>query len=84
MPNLPEGDPRHGSNGYTNLGCKCDICRAANVQNTKRGRERRRKTIDPNDPRHGDENFYFNYRCSCDLCKAAHAAAARERRAARG
>jgi hypothetical protein len=26
---LPEGDPRHGLNGYTNLGCRCDICREA-------------------------------------------------------
>jgi len=24
--NLPPGDPRHGNNGYTNLGCRCDIC----------------------------------------------------------
>jgi len=24
---LPDGDPRHGANGYTNYGCRCDVCR---------------------------------------------------------
>jgi hypothetical protein len=26
---LQPGDPRHGYNGYTNLGCRCEICRLA-------------------------------------------------------
>jgi len=29
--NLPEGDPRHGTNGYANLGCRCTICTDANT-----------------------------------------------------
>lgn len=28
---LPPGDPRHGTNGYNNLACRCDICRDANT-----------------------------------------------------
>jgi len=27
---LPEGDRRHGHNGYTNYGCRCDVCREGN------------------------------------------------------
>lgn len=26
---LPEGDPRHGLNGYTNYKCRCEVCTAA-------------------------------------------------------
>jgi len=26
---LAADDPRHGTNGYFNLGCRCDICRSA-------------------------------------------------------
>jgi hypothetical protein len=26
---LPPDDPRHGLNGYSNLGCRCPICREA-------------------------------------------------------
>lgn len=27
-----DGDPRHGTNnGYTNYGCRCDLCRKANA-----------------------------------------------------
>jgi hypothetical protein len=26
---LPDGDPRHGRNGYTNLGCRCPVCTEA-------------------------------------------------------
>ena len=26
---LPVDDPRHGTNGYFNLGCRCGICRMA-------------------------------------------------------
>lgn len=26
---LPARDPRHGLNGYSNLGCRCDLCRDA-------------------------------------------------------
>ena len=27
--NLAADDPRHGTNGYYNLGCRCDTCRTA-------------------------------------------------------
>ncbi|SER81713.1 hypothetical protein SAMN04488583_6373 [Mycobacterium sp. 88mf] len=37
---LPPGDPRHGTpNGYTNWGCKCDACKAANTQQRSGQRE---------------------------------------------
>ena len=29
--NLPPDDRRHGSNGYGNLGCRCEVCTAANT-----------------------------------------------------
>jgi hypothetical protein len=45
-PNNPD-DPRHGHNGYKNLGCRCDVCRlAANawgVDYRKRNPEQREK-----------------------------------------
>ena len=33
-----------------------------------------RRSLAPDDARHGSENGYTNYRCHCDQCKAAHTA----------
>jgi hypothetical protein len=75
-------DPRHGTyNGYSNLGCRCDDCKAANVAKMMENRERRQKSIDPSDPRHGTATFYFNYGCRCDDCKTANTEYAAKRRA---
>lgn len=36
-----DGDSRHGTvNGYSNLGCRCEICRRANTEAQRRRRER--------------------------------------------
>ena len=36
-----DGDPRHGTNnGYTNYGCRCAACRAANTAEYTRKRSR--------------------------------------------
>lgn len=81
-----DGDPRHGLNGYTNLGCRCDICRAANVAYNLRRRKERQEAMArgllPN-VAHGTESTYFNYKCRCEECRRAHATACRRRRAAR-
>lgn len=77
-----DDDPRHGMNGYTNLGCRCDICREANTTYTLHMREVRRRRLerDPSIRPHGVEATYFNYMCRCAKCRAAHAEAARRRR----
>ena len=41
VPTLPDGDRRHGLNGYTNHGCRCDTCRAAARAQYARQRDRR-------------------------------------------
>lgn len=39
-----DGDPRHGTqNGYINLGCKCDDCKAAHAAYRRELRRRRRE-----------------------------------------
>lgn len=76
-----DGDPRHGTaNGYTNQGCRCDLCRAANVELNKRQRAKREGSLAPDDPRHGKPSTYSNYRCRCELCRAANAERARVNR----
>lgn len=71
---LPEGDPRHGTNGYYNLGCRCDVCRAANTAHLREYRARIKGTLSPGDPRHGTSNGYFNYGCRCRPCTDASTA----------
>ena len=91
---LDVDDPRHGTtNGYGNLNCRCDDCRAANAAHHKdymgrhpeqREKHRvRRQTIKPldvDDPRHGTDNGYTNYVCRCDDCRAARLAYRRQLR----
>lgn len=79
-------DVPHGSHStYTNHGCRCDACRAANVQFNASARLRRREEMQVGvvSPPHGVESTYFNYMCRCDECRAEHARRDRERRARR-
>ena len=67
-------DPRHGSlNGYTNLRCRCDECRAANTA-YQLGWSRRMgyKPLAVDAPQHGTLGGYTNYSCRCDECRAAN------------
>ncbi len=45
-----DGDPRHGQNGYSNYGCRCDICRQTATANhydyMKRNKDQQRKNRD--------------------------------------
>ena len=64
-------DPRHGTeNGYSNLYCRCDLCRAAWAASVK-ARKARRPPLAPDDPRHGLYATYSNWSCRCDRCRAA-------------
>jgi hypothetical protein len=63
-------DPRHGTtNGYTNLRCRCDPCRAAHAANVRRQRAQR-ALQEP--PQHGLDSTYLNWRCRCPDCRNAH------------
>lgn len=81
-----DGDPRHGMNGYSNLGCRCDICREANTAYNLSMREVRARRIaaDPSIRPHGVETTYLNYRCRCAECRAEHNRRQKMRAAARG
>lgn len=79
---LPRGDRRHGYNGYCNLGCRCDVCRAATAAYTKAMRQvrARRIALDPSVVEHGKESTYFNWSCRCTPCTKAQRVAAAARR----
>jgi len=65
-------DPRHGTqNGYANLRCRCDRCRAANTDYCRDLRTARASRIVP-ERLHGTVNAYSNYRCRCSQCRAAY------------
>ena len=79
------GDPRHGTvNGYSNLGCRCDKCRAswASHQQTQRAK-RAQRGLPASDPRHGKAVTYANWGCRCQACKQAWAEYQRARPARR-
>lgn len=79
---LPPGDPRHGTtNGYGNLGCRCDACREAHRINHRKYMDRMRaegRTLG----RHGTALSYDSG-CRCDDCREAHNAKSREYKRAR-
>lgn len=82
MSNLAADDPRHGANGYNNLGCRCPICKSAKAE----ARRRRVASAPPDKIPHG-LNGYTNYGCRCEPCRAAKSEemrAVRERRAQEG
>lgn len=72
---------KHGMSGYTNYGCRCDICRAAaTAYRRKRTAERRLLlAADPTLVPHGRASTYGNWGCRCDPCRAAWRDASRTR-----
>lgn len=73
---LPDDDdPRHGTaNGYSNLGCRCDKCRAAGTSRLQAQRAARaRRGLPEGDLRHGKPTTYTNWGCRCQACKKAWA-----------
>lgn len=81
-----DGDPRHGTaNGYLNLYCRCDECRAANTRKVRRDRADRTRRLEANyaSLTHGNDSTYQNWGCRCRPCTDAHNAAQRRRWAQR-
>jgi hypothetical protein len=62
-------DDQHGTRtGYV-YGCRCQPCRTANeIAN----RARRRKGLEPDDPRHGTLTGYAGCACRCEDCSNAN------------
>lgn len=74
----PEQVPQHGTyNGYSNYGCKCELCRAAGAE--WRRQRYVKKARAPRVPQHGTTSEYGNHGCRCDLCRAAKAEASHAR-----
>lgn len=66
-------DPRHGTdNGYNNLRCSCDRCRAAHAQVCARYKRLRIARGCP-EKLHGTAGGYGNYGCRCTPCTDAWA-----------
>ena len=66
-------DHAHGTNGYTNYGCRCPVCTEGQRAQQARYRERLAATDPANIP-HGTTNGYDNYSCRCTRCGSAKAA----------
>lgn len=56
---------------YSNGGCRCDLCSAANSLRMRQQRERRSGRVIP-DGLHGKSTTYTNYKCRCEPCRDAH------------
>ena len=77
----------HGSTGYSNYGCRCDVCveawrlrcNASDAAARKRAEERRISGEEP--PEHGVRGFAY-YGCRCEVCTSAHREDYRRRYAA--
>jgi hypothetical protein len=68
-----EGTFTHGRTGYTNKGCRCDVCRAGNSEYQKELNViRKAKGLPPGDWRHGKASSYINWGCRCTPCCEAH------------
>lgn len=67
-----EGDSRHGTFEFYQLGCRCDICiESWNTYNAMQRLRRANKGLPEGDRRHGTLNGYQNYFCRCDQCAEA-------------
>lgn len=66
--NLPEGDPRHGHNGYTNYQCRCILCREGQRLYQQDYRKRRRNSPEFARVVHGQPDTYCNWSCRCVEC----------------
>ena len=67
-----------GYGAYSNDGCRCEGCRAANVERTRETREWYRAHPELVPAPHGTLNRYANYSCRCDECRRANADYARD------
>lgn len=77
---LPDGDQRHGTyNGYVNLSCRCDQCRAAATAMARKLKAQRVAGPKP-DRIHGTAGGYGNWGCRCTACRDAWAEKAWRRR----
>lgn len=77
-----DGDDRHGTqNGYSNLSCRCQLCRDAWAAAGREWRIRRAAALPAADPRHGRYTTYQNHACRCSRCHAAKMARRRLERA---
>ena len=68
----PSGKPvTHGGSGhaYSNYGCRCDECRAANA--ARFARRKAERDMRMSDFEHGSSG-YVNWGCRCDVCAEAH------------
>lgn len=65
--------PHGTSGGYSNYGCRCALCSAANSAVCLSGRKRRTEDETPEHV-HGTTNGYSNYGCRCEPCTKAHSA----------
>lgn len=64
-----DGDSRHGTeNGYGNLKCRCDRCRAAHAIFVKKCRVQRNEKLPAVGEMHGTQGCYINYDCRCIPC----------------
>lgn len=83
---LSAGDERHGTaNGYGNLYCRCEPCRAArSVYQYEQVQKRHQKPVPAHV--HGTTNGYGYYGCRCAACTEEWSAvsADRDRRRRRG
>lgn len=77
---------KHGTNGYTNVGCRCPVCCKAATAYAARRRAARTAMLaaDPDATQHGRASTYTNWGCRCPFCREAHATEARLRRARSG
>ena len=75
-------DPRHGTfNGYSNLLCRCDSCKAAAKEvNAIAKVERFTRPKTGKEHWHGTYNGYHNYNCRCGPCTAGNTIRSRELR----
>lgn len=80
---LAPDDPRHGTtNGYGNLGCRCDACREAHRKNHNRYMKRVREdgSLAGSGEKHGT-SYRYDVGCRCDDCREAHNAKSRATKA---
>ena len=80
---LAPDDPRHGTtNGYGNLGCRCEACREAHRQNHNRYMKKVRESgqLLGDAAKHGT-SYRYDVGCRCDECREAHNEKSRQTKA---
>jgi hypothetical protein len=72
--------PEHGTvNAYTNYGCRCGPCKAAQSEENRRQYEKRKARSDQ--APHGTVSAYTNWGCRCLDCWRAYSANYRSKKA---